>query len=86
MSGEENPEPFQDIRYALRQFRKAPGFAAVAMLTLALWIGGNTAIYSIIHGALQLPYANADRMLVIKTVYPQQSTLRIFLAGFSRLS
>ena len=63
----------QDIRYAIRQFRKSPGFTAVAILTLALGIGANTAIYSIIHGTLQLPYANADRMVVVKNVYPRQS-------------
>ena len=63
----------QDIRYTLRQFCKSPGFAAVAMLTLALGIGANTAVYSIIHGTLQLPYASANRMVVVKNVYPRQS-------------
>jgi len=63
----------QDIRYALRQLRGSPAFTLVAVLTLALGIGANTAIYSVIHGALRLSYPNADRLVVIKTVYPQGS-------------
>ena len=43
----------------------------VAVLTLALGIGANTAAYSIIHGTLQLPYANAKRMVVVRNVYPR---------------
>ncbi|MGH9587016.1 MAG: ABC transporter permease, partial [Acidobacteriaceae bacterium] len=61
----------QDVRYALRQLRRSPGFTLVAVLTLALGIGANTAIYSIIHGALRLPYSNSDRMVGIRSVYPQ---------------
>jgi putative ABC transport system permease protein len=63
----------QDVRYAVRQLRKAPGFTTVAILTLALGIGANTAIYSVIHGALQLPYANANRLFVVKNIYPRTS-------------
>jgi putative ABC transport system permease protein len=72
----------QDLRYALRQLRKSPSFTVVAVLTLALGIGANTAIYSIIHGALQLSYANADRMVVIKNVYPRQSYYAISWPDF----
>jgi putative ABC transport system permease protein len=60
-----------DLRYALRQFSKAPGFTLTAVLTLALGIGANTAIYSIIHGTLRLPYPHSERMVGIQNVFPQ---------------
>ena len=62
-----------DLRYALRQFEKAPGFVTTSVLTLALGIGANTAIYSIIHGALRLPFPNSERMVGVQNVYPQGS-------------
>ena len=63
----------RDLRFALRTLRKSPGYAAVAILTLGLAIGANTATYSVVHGVLlrQLPYANPERLVTIWESSPQ---------------
>ena len=62
-----------DIRYALRMFRRNPGFSCIAILSLALGIAGNTAIFSIINTLLvkPLPYHEPDRLMRITELYPK---------------
>ena len=62
-----------DVRYALRVLCKSPGFTAVAILTLAMGIGANTAIFSLIDGILMrgLPVQDAQRLVVLPVERPQ---------------
>ena len=81
---------WRDIRFGIRMLAKHPAFSAVAVLTLALGIGANTAIFSVIDAALlrPLPYSNANRIVVLyrRPTKKSKATAHPLPRAFSRIS
>src|SRR5579859_2469093 len=68
----------KDLRYALRRIARTPGFSAVVVITLALGIGANTALFTVIDAVLlqPLPYAHPDQLVTIQHHYPSLNDLK----------
>ncbi len=75
---------FKDIRYGIRSLLKRPGFTAVAVITLGLGIGANTAIFSVVNTVLlrPLPYKEPDRLVSLWENVPQRGQWRVAPANF----
>src|ERR1700722_19337426 len=75
---------WQDLLYAARTLRKSPSFTFVAVLTLALGIGANTAIFSVVYGVLlqPLPYRDSANLILLNETTPRVGTVSVSYPNF----
>ena len=73
----------QTLRYAIRSLTKSPGYAAVAVIALALGIGANTAIFSLVDAIFlsPLPYEDPGRLVQVSSSAPEQQILQAGMSG-----
>ena len=73
----------QDLRYGIRMLLNKPGFASVAVITLALGIGANTAIFSVVNTVLlrPLPYREPGKLVCIYTEFPTMNLRKFWMSA-----